>query len=253
MLGKPGIFFAVQMGAAGSFLVLYLFYKKYSQSLPAISEKAEVLSWVPTIFMTLMVLNLVMCSVLRMRSAYILAAVCLFWGVTAAVWSIFSKKMKNKKFSLFNDIDWHSIFFLAGIFVLVGVLTLSGVIDAFAGWLISVSSGSVLKAFVIIILMSVVVSAFVDNIPYIIAMIPLTIKMAASFDVSIFLFLFGLLIGTCLGGNITPIGSSSNIVTMGLLRKNGIRVKAGDFIKLGLPFTAAAVTLGSIFVWFVWR
>lgn len=250
MLSKPSIFFAVQAGAVASFFVLFLFYRKFSQQLLKIEEKAIVKSWWPTFFMVLMVVNLVVCSILRFRSAYILAIVCLFWGVIALIWNWLTKQ---NGFSIIKDIDWYSILFLAGIFILVGTLTHSGIIDTFADRIIEISSGSVIRAYIIIIVMSVAVSAFVDNIPYIIAMIPLTIKLAASLNVSIFLFLFALLIGTCLGGNITPIGSSSNIVTMGILRQNNIPVKMSEFVKIGLPFTIAAVTFGSIFVWFVWR
>ncbi|MBN1621055.1 MAG: TRAP transporter large permease subunit [Endomicrobiales bacterium] len=250
MFGKPSIFFAVQFGAVPSFFVLYLFYKKYNQALPRNLKDVKVKSWVPAILMSLMVLNLVVFSILRFRSAYVLAAVCMGWGIAGLLWQwVF----RSENFSVTKDIDWYSIFFLAGIFILVGTLTYSGIIDEFADWLIAVSGGSVLESFIIIITMSVLVSAFVDNIPYIIAMIPLTIKMAASMDVSIFLFLFALLIGTCLGGNITPIGSASNVVTMGILRKNGIPVKMGEFVKLGLPFTIAAVLFASLFVWLVWR
>jgi len=65
-------------------------------------------------------------------------------------------------------------------------------------------------------------------------------------------FLFGLLIGTSLGGNITPIGASANLVAVGLLRKEKYHVKFGDFIKIGLPFTLAAVSVAYLFIWFVW-
>jgi Na+/H+ antiporter NhaD/arsenite permease-like protein len=64
--------------------------------------------------------------------------------------------------------------------------------------------------------------------------------------------LFGLLIGASLGGNITPVGASANIVAYGHLRKHGFDVTFWQFVRIGLPFTLAAVTAGSIFVWLVW-
>ena len=63
--------------------------------------------------------------------------------------------------------------------------------------------------------------------------------------------LFGLLIGATLGGNITPVGASANIAGTGLLRKAGYEVKFKDFMKIGLPFTLAAVIGGYVYVWFV--
>jgi Na+/H+ antiporter NhaD/arsenite permease-like protein len=67
------------------------------------------------------------------------------------------------------------------------------------------------------------------------------------------MFLFGLLIGTSLGGNITPIGASANIVAVGFLRREKYNVKFMDFVKIGLPFTIAAVAVAYLFLWFVWR
>ncbi|MFC1501109.1 SLC13 family permease [Elusimicrobiota bacterium] len=250
MQGKLGIFFAVQVGALGSFIVLYLMYKKFAVKLPKIESMAQVKSWVPTILTGCMVLNLILLSVIKVRVPYALAIVCMFWAAVGLIWHEFAHK---ESISIVKDLDWYSLAFLAGIFIVIGSLNVSGLIDDLANILIGFSGGSVLNAYIMIIVISVFVSAFVDNIPYTIAMMPLAIKIAESFNVSIYLFLFGLLIATCLGGNITPFGSASNIVTMGLLKKNGYPVKLTEFVKLGFPFTITAVSLGSIFVWMVWR
>jgi len=71
-------------------------------------------------------------------------------------------------------------------------------------------------------------------------------------DVPPSLFLFGLLIGASLGGNITPIGASANLVGCGILRKEGYTVTFREFGKISVPFTLAAVIPGAVFVWFVW-
>ncbi len=63
---------------------------------------------------------------------------------------------------------------------------------------------------------------------------------------------YGLLIGSTLGGNLTPIGASANIATIGILQKEGHAVKTSDFLKVGVPFTLTAVLVGYLFVWFVW-
>jgi Na+/H+ antiporter NhaD/arsenite permease-like protein len=83
-------------------------------------------------------------------------------------------------------------------------------------------------------------------------MLPVAISMSDKLGINPSLFLFGLLIGASLGGNITPIGASANIVACGLLKKQGYPVKFGEFVKIGLPFTLAAVTVAYLFVWFVW-
>ena len=103
--------------------------------------------------------------------------------------------------------------------------------------------------------LSVVLSAFVDNVPYVAAMLPLVDGVASEMGVTPgnMLLPFGLLIGSCLGGNITPIGASANIVAYGLLqRTEGEDVSFLDFVKIGLPFTIAAVIAGAVFLWIVW-
>jgi len=102
------------------------------------------------------------------------------------------------------------------------------------------------------------VSAFVDNVPFLIAMIPVTLQLNASFGYELgtpqaYLLLFGLLIGASLGGNISPIGASANIVAMGLMQRRGYRPTFWEFMRIGLPFTLLAVGSGAAFVWFVWR
>jgi Na+/H+ antiporter NhaD/arsenite permease-like protein len=76
--------------------------------------------------------------------------------------------------------------------------------------------------------------------------------LASSYGYPVYLLLFGTIIGTTVGGNITPIGASANIVGVGLLKKQGHEVGFPDFIKIGFPFTIFAVAAGAIFVWIFW-
>jgi Na+/H+ antiporter NhaD/arsenite permease-like protein len=149
-------------------------------------------------------------------------------------------------------LDWHTFFFLIGIFVLVGSLTYRGVVDDIALGITRVSGGNKFLAYSVIVWLSVVLSAFIDNIPYTVAMIPVAKIVASSLGLPQELLLFGLLIGTSLGGNITPIGASANVVAVGFLRKRGFHIKFGDFVKIGFPFTMAAVSAAYLFLWVVW-
>lgn len=245
---KVGIFFAIQFAAIGAFTVLYFFFKKYNQKLELNQEIEKVKTWTPTIFLSLMTLNLALEPFLPFGHS--LAGICVFWSIIGSIWYVFETK---EKISIKNDLDWYTLFFLTGIFILVQSLIVSGTIDSLANFILQLSAGSVFKAYVIIVLFSVFVSAFVDNIPYTIAMIPVAQLIAQKTGTSQFLFVYGLVIGTCLGGNITPIGSSSNVVVMGILRKEKAKFNSWDFIKLGLPFTIVAVVMATVFVWVVWR
>ena len=96
---------------------------------------------------------------------------------------------------------------------------------------------------------SVVISAFIDNIPYVATMIPVIAGIAAQMGIEPTALYFGLLSGATLGGNCTPIGASANITGIGILRKAGYEVKNGDFFKIGIPFTLAAIIPAYIFIW----
>lgn len=249
MKSRPGIFFAVELGAIGAFYVLWLIFKEHDQS-PAKVKIIKPKTWVPTIFMSLMVLSLVISSFIKDKHQYAIAFVCLSWASAGLIWH----ELKHREsISLVKNLDWQTFFFLIGIFILVGSLSYSGIIGDIAKYIISITGQNALFAFMLIVWISVFVSAFVDNIPYTVAMIPVAKIVAANLGMSIYPFLFGLLIGTCLGGNITPIGASCNVATIGILRKEGYQVKFSEFMKIGLPFTLIAVLIGSLAIWFFWK
>jgi Na+/H+ antiporter NhaD/arsenite permease-like protein len=248
MKGRAGITFAVELGALASFYVLYLLFKKYKEPVIQIKE-VKVKTRIPTWLLAFMMLTLALSSFVKNKPPYTIAFICLIYSIIGLVWH----ELKHREsLSVVKDLDWHTFFFLIGIFILVGSLTYTGIIDDIANSIISFTKGNKFLAYTIIVWLSVLLSAFVDNIPYIIAMIPVAKLIAVSLGVSPELFLFGLLIGTSLGGNITPIGASANVVAVGLLRKEKHHVKFEDFIKIGLPFTIAAVSIAYLFLWFVW-
>ena len=140
-----------------------------------------------------------------------------------------------------------------GIFIIVGGISLTGWIQVLANYLSSLVGGNIFLGYTAIVFFSVILSAFIDNVPFLAAMLPVAIIMSNKLQINPSLFLFGLLIGASLGGNITPIGASANIVACGLLKKEGHPVKFGEFMKIGIPFTLTAVTAAYLFVWFIWR
>jgi len=248
MNGRPGIAFAVELGALASFYVLYMLFRKYKQPVIPI-EEVKVKTWFPTWLLSAMMLSLAASSFIKNKPTYAIAFICIIYAIAGLIWH----ELKHREsISIIKDLDWHTFFFLIGIFVLVGSLTFTGIINDIANFIINFTKGNKFLAYTIIVWLSVLLSAFVDNIPYIVAMIPVAKLVAVSLGVSQWPFLFGLLIGTSLGGNITPIGASANMVAVGLLRKQQYRVSFGDFFKIGFPFTIAAVSVAYIFIWLVW-
>lgn len=249
MKHRPGIAFAVEIGALTSFIVLYLLFRKF-KDIPQKMEEIKVKTWVPTILMVLMIFTLAASSYVTHKPYYTIALICLFFGGAGFLWhKIFSKE----EFSFVKNIDWRTFFFLIGVFVLIGALSHVGIIGDIANFISNVTGGNIFLTFTLIVWISVLASSFIDNIPYVIAMIPVAKLLALEMGARPELFLFGLLIGATLGGNITPIGASANIVSVGMLRDRGYKVSFKDFLKIGLPFTLAAVTSAYLFLWFVWR
>ncbi|MCD6415323.1 MAG: anion permease, partial [Planctomycetes bacterium] len=119
----------------------------------------------------------------------------------------------------------------------------------------ALTGSNALGAFLLVVAFSVVVSAVVDNVPYLAAMLPLVSAVGAGMGLAEtnMVLPFGLLVGACLGGNITPIGASANIVAYGLLlQSEPDSISFLTFVKIGLPFTLAAVAAAGAFLWLTW-
>jgi len=248
--GRPSIFFAVELGALASMIVLYFIFRRERHKVKLIPVE-KVQSWIPTIILTLLIILLALSSFFDPGFSYMAGAICMVFGIISLLWKKFATSGSIRE--AIKSLDWDTSFFLFGIFILVGSLALTGWIDAIARSLSGLISGNIFLGFTLLVFISVILSAFIDNVPFLAAMLPVAISMANKLNVNPSLFLFGLLIGASLGGNITPIGASANIIACGLLKKEGYEVRFKDFMKIGIPFTLAAVTAAYLFVWFVWK
>jgi Na+/H+ antiporter NhaD/arsenite permease-like protein len=248
--GKPCLFFAVELAAVASIFVLYLFFRKYRQPIAQI-EREPVVSMVPTWLLVGMVVGLALVSFVLPDFEYGTGAVCMGFGLVGIVW--FETKERRASFSLARRFDWDTFFLLLGIFVLVEALTTSGIVSSIANTLARISSGNTFVAYSLLTWLSVALSAFIDNVPYVTAMLPVGGALAANMSVPPYLLLFGILIGASVGGNITPIGSTANIVTFGMLKRAGEKVTFGHFVKMGLPFTVVSVAVAYMFIWVFWK
>ncbi len=248
--GKPSIFFAVQTGAVVSFFVLYAFFKQHREKAQIIAVE-KVRSWVPTALLVLLIVVLACSSFFDLGFSYLAGEICLGFALFTVIWEKWINKKSVRKG--IQSLDWDTTFFLMAIFIIVGSITATGWIERIASFLSGIIGTNIFVGYTLIVFLAVALSAFVDNVPFLAAMLPVAITMADTLHINPSLFLFGLLVGASLGGNITPIGASANIVACGLLKKEGYPVKFGHFVRLGLPFTLAAVTAAYLFVWFIWK
>jgi Na+/H+ antiporter NhaD/arsenite permease-like protein len=248
--GRPSIFFAVQIGAVASFVVLYLIFGNQRQKTDIVPvEKAR--SWGPTVILVVLIVLLACSSFFDTGFSYMAGVLCMIFGVVSILWKKFANG--GSVVQGVQSLDWETTFFLMGVFILVGSITLAGWVDVISEALSKLVGKNIFLGYTLLVFISVFISAFVDNVPYLAAMLPVAISMSQRLEINPSLFLFGLLIGASLGGNVTPIGASANIVACGLLKKEGHYVKFGEFAKIGLPFTLAAVTAAYLFVWLVWK
>jgi Na+/H+ antiporter NhaD/arsenite permease-like protein len=247
--GRPSIFFAVELGALVSFFVLYYIFRKEKQKVK-LAPTEKIKSWVPTVILVSLILALAFSSFIDISFSYMAGILCMIAAAISFVWD----KIVNKGSIAqgIRSLDWETTFFLMGIFILVGSITLTGWIEVTANFLSGIVGQNIFLGYTLVVFMSVILSAFIDNVPFLAAMLPVAISMSDKLQINPSLFLFGLLIGASLGGNITPIGASANIVACGLLKKEGYVVRFKDFMKIGVPFTLVAVTVASLFVWFIW-
>jgi Na+/H+ antiporter NhaD/arsenite permease-like protein len=247
--GKPSIFFAVELGALASFLVLYFIFRKHKERMQVVSVE-KVKSWAPTIILVTLILALAASSFFDAGFSYIAGLICIIAGIISMLWGKFINR--NSIIEGIKSLNWETTFFLMGIFILVGSITATGWIETISSSISRLVGQNIFLGFTLLVFISVFLSAFIDNVPFLAAMLPVAISIADKLQINPSLFLFGLLIGASLGGNITPIGASANIVACGLLKKEGYDVKFKGFMKIGAPFTLTAVSAAYLFIWFVW-
>ena len=175
--------------------------------------------------------------------------ICMALGVFGTVYEGIKAHSMIVVRNVLTSVDYKTLLLLCGLFMVIEGITQAGVIDAVAAAFVSFGGSSVLLMYIMIVGVSVLLSAFIDNIPYVATMLPVVTGIAALMGISPYLFDFGLLIGATLGGNITPVGTSANIAGIGILQNNGYKVSTKDFIRIGVPFTLIAATVGALVIW----
>ena len=248
--GRPGMFFAVEFGALLTIPIMLVLFRKMKEPVSS-DEKTEIKDYIPTIAMAGHIVFLIAASFIPNKPETTNGIICLVWGIGCIVAEYIKTKDKETMIENLKNVDYATIFLLAGLFTVIGGITNQGIIKDIANFIVEVGGNNYFLLYSIIVWGSVLVSAFVDNIPYVATMIPVVVGVTQQMGYKPYTLLFGLLIGATLGGNITPVGASANIAGTGLLRKEGYEVKFKDFMKIGLPFTLAAVIGGYVYVWFV--
>jgi len=252
MKGRPGIFFAVELGALATVPVMAILFRKYKEKVE-VKERTKVSDYFPTIILLMMVLALIVASFLPNMPDMINGIICMALACVIIIINLVRRKKIGELKKILKAVDYETIGLLLGLFVVIGGLVNVGVIDDIAKFIIKYGGNNVFLLYTIVVWGSVLISAFVDNIPYVATMLPVLTSVTNALGIEPYLLYFGLLSGATLGGNITPIGASANITAVGLLRKNGYEVSFKDFMKIGVPYTLTAVCVGYLYFWLLWK
>lgn len=147
------------------------------------------------------------------------------------------------------DVEWTTLAFFAGLFIIVGAMTETGVIGMVANSLIEITHGNMLMTMMVLLFGSAIISAFLDNIPFVATMIPILLAMeAAGMDVTPLWWAVSL--GACLGGNGSLIGASANVVLSDISKKNGHVITFIEYLKVGFPLMMMTVVISAIYMYF---
>lgn len=149
---------------------------------------------------------------------------------------------------LLKKVDYKTLVFFIGLFMVVGGLEQTGILEMIAQFIGKISGGNLKLMIAIIIWISAVASAFVDNIPFAATMVPVIKNLAATPGVDLEVLAWSLSMGTDIGGSATPIGASANVVGTSVAAKNGYPIGWGKYCKTAAPATIIVVTVSMLII-----
>ena len=231
-----------------SILCYYVLYRKQLivdeaniKKVMALDEKKSIVNPAlmkkSILMLCLVALGFILHSQLHLESCYIsLSAACIMLLIG-----------KQDPEEIIATVEWSTILFFIGLFVVVGGLEQVGIIDSLAHGLVDITGGNMLITMMAILWIAAIVSAFLDNIPFVATLIPLIITIGKT-GMDITPLWWALSLGACLGGNGTLIGASANVVLSGISNKAGHKITFDSYFKVGFPMMILSIIISSIFL-----
>ncbi|ALU12616.1 hypothetical protein EYM_05755 [Ignicoccus islandicus DSM 13165] len=247
--GKPSIFWMVLVGLIVSTLSFsYAFLKDTVDFESALRKlKGVTDSDLAKVSLTALGVKIFLLSIRKVLGIGLAPAAL----VAVAIILLYRRSLEDLKFSL-QSVEWKLLLFLAGLFVLVGALEDSGVMKVVANVLKECLGCDYFVITSSIIIVSVIISSVMDNVPYLLAMFPVIESLSDHCHIYWFKLLLALLLGATLGGNVTYFGTSTNVAAVQLLAEAGYRVPFRRFVKLGLFYTIFALGPAVLIYYLIW-
>ena len=249
--GKPGMFWIVQAGAMATIPILFWIFRNEKNRIET-TEITKVTDFMPTYALLATVISLVIASFIPNKPALTNGLICVFFFIAVLRYEVGRDEPVATGHDAVLAIDFDTLLLLSGLFVIIQAVTNVGLIDDISNAFVNIAGDNLFKIYTILVWFSVLVSAFIDNIPYVATMLPVVSGISAQLGLEPTLLYFGLLAGATLGGNITPVGASANIAAGGILKKEGYEISAGQFMRIGVPFTLVAVVAGYVLIWLIY-
>lgn len=241
------------IAAVGLVVVVCFFYFAYRKELIAAGEKEVDLSSIPTPDEAIRSKRDFAFSCVIFLAAVVLLATHSMTGLTVALIGVLISGVTLIVFwedalELLKKVDYKTLLFFVGLFMVVGGLEQTGVLEVLAGFIGKVSGGNLKVMVAIIIWLSAIASAFVDNIPFAATMLPVIKTLAATQGVELSTLAWGLAMGTDIGGSATPIGASANVVGTSVASRNGYFINWGTYCKTAVPATVIVMVISTIMI-----
>jgi len=240
--GKIGLGIISLIGAVAGLATLYFTQFRKMEKKVQVSEEKIKMDYLPTALFIGGITALALNSYLGVGPGVI--------GLTVGVIALILGRRILRR--MITDFDWNSFFFIIGIFIVIGAVGAVGILGDFANALGRLGLNNPVLTLIILIWLSVGFSSFMDNVPYTVLMIPICTSLATSMGVSAFPFLYGMVIGTGIGGNITPVGATANVFACGMLEKRGYRIKLKEYLKISMPATIVSVLVAHLLLQLLW-
>ena len=251
MDGKLGMFWIVQAGALATVPVLFYIFRKETRIIDR-GTVTEITNMFPTYTLLATVACLVAASFIPNKPSITNGVICVIFCLITMAQEFWLNHDETKIKDTVVNIDFQTLMLLSGLFIIIQGITNVGLINDISNLFVSIAGDNVFFIYTILVWFSVIISAFIDNIPYVATMLPVVSGISATIGVDPTVLYFGLLAGATLGGNITPVGASANIAAGGILRKEGFEVSAKEFMSIGVPFTLCAVLTGYALIWLIY-
>ncbi len=240
--GRIGLGVISALGVLTGLATLYLIHFRRMTKKVGITEKKIRIDYIPAAIFLGGILMLAINSFIGIEIGII--------GLTVGVLAILT--CRKGRMSMIRDFDWNSFLFIFGIFIVIGTVQKVGILQDFAGAILSVGLNNPVVTLALLTWVSVALSSFIDNVPYTVLMIPVCTSLAGAMGVSAFPFLFGMMIGTGIGGNITPVGATANVFAVGMLEKRGHKIKLKEYLKVSLLASIVPVLVSYVLLQLIW-